>query len=572
MLDATTPPKLLAADKEHRPIGGATGSHKEKSCSGRNVKTNLYLGYHTQTDVLELALRDPVSGEWLSDSSEYQIVARTLAVALRDTIAEHIGIASTEMGFAVRLDKDLASKKTRSIIQVFDNVSGGAGFVLSGLNNIQLLLMQAFQLLRCPADCANACSKCLASSDSRVEQQQLDRKLALAWLANCKIEEYLHLPEQFQRIDGAELCAVGPIRFIQACQTRRKSNEQPFTLRCYLQGPVEHWDLALPGFKDRLLTWKLIDKLNIELVIPKQTELDIEMQRQLSAYRSMGIPTYTVSEDAIKVSQNNFIGVQVLFNDSCISVITNSEDATIAGENWLITAEDTIWVSSEKLAPALISPFEVDSSKLVNDSFAILELTEQLNGTISGFAARLNELLQVKAPDFATRLSTTAVKQLTYSDRYLKSPWAALLCSKLLSAFISDNNVKVLINTVSSNSVQQGKFITHDWRFDTEQQHILHNLIKNACATAEVTVNTVSSAWELPHSRILTVDWADNSQTQFLLDQGVGYWKPNFTPSILKEHDFYLDAEGQLEDILGKLEDLTVINSANWSTYFVIKK
>jgi len=572
MLNATTPPKLLAADKDHRPIGGATGSHKEKSCSGTHVKTNLYLGYHTQTDVLELALRNPVSAEWLSDSSEHQIIARTLAVALRDTIAEHIGITSTEMGFTVRLDKDLSSRKTRSIIQVFDNVSGGAGFVLSGLNHIQQLLLQAFKLLRCPADCANACSKCLASSDSKVEQQQLDRKLALAWLANCKIEEYLHLPEQFQRIDGAELCAAGPIRLIQACQTRRTSNEQPFTLRCFLQGPVEHWDLALPDFKDRLLTWKLIDKLDIALVIPEHTVFDIEMQRQLSAYRSMGIPTYTVNSDALEISQNTFIGLQVLFNDVCISVMTNSVDKTVAGEHWLTTAEDTIWVSSEKLTPVLLSPFKADSSKLVNDSFAIIELTEQLNGAISGFPARLNDLFKTKAPDFATKLRTTAIKQLTYSDRYLKSPWAALLCSKLLNAFISDNNTKVLINTVLSNSAQQGRFITHDWQFDTEQQHILRNLINNACAAAEVTINMVSSAWELPHSRIVTIDWADDSQTQLLLDQGVGYWKPSVTPSILKEHDFYLDAEGQLEDILDKLEELRVINSANWPTYFVVKK
>lgn len=571
MLDEKTPPKSLAADKDHRPIGGATGSHKEKSCSGRHVKTNLYLGFHTHTDVLELALRNPVSGEWLSDEADHQIVARTLAVALRDTIAEHIGIASTEMGFAVRLDKDLVSKKNRSIIQVFDNVSGGAGFVLSGLNNIQTLLIQSFRLLRCPADCANACSKCLASADSKVEQQQLDRKLALAWLANCNIEEFLHLPEQFQRIDEAELCAVGPIRFIQTCQNMRSSSDQSFTLRCFLQGPVEQWDLALPTFKDRLLSWKLIDKLNVELVIPQNTNLDNEMQRQLNVYCSSGIPVYTVNKEAFSLPADTFVGLQALVNNECISVITNSLEAVIAGDNWLATAQDTIWVSSKALAPIELRPYNLDSRKTASDSFAIVELTEQLNGTINGFNARLYEQLQAKSPDLSEKLSTNLISKITYSDRYLKSPWSALLCSKFLSTFIGDNQINVVINTVASNSVQQGRFITHDWQFEAEQQYVLDHLIKYTCPNTNVSIKTVSSVWELPHSRILTIDWADTSQSQILLDQGMGYWKPNTITSIQKEHDFYLDAEGQLSEIIGKLDNMRVVNSANWPTHFVLK-
>ncbi|WP_031564567.1 DEAD/DEAH box helicase [Rheinheimera texasensis] len=571
MLDDKTPPKTLAHDKEHRPIGGATGTNKLANCSGKNVKTNLYLGFHTHTDVLELALKNPVSGEWLTDKPDHQIVARTLAVALRDTIAEHIGIASSEMGFAIRLDKDLVTKSNRSIIQVFDNVSGGAGFVLSGLNNIQQLMLKSFQLLQCPANCANVCSKCLASSDSRVELQQLDRKLALSWLEKNKIEEYLHLPEQFQSISGAELCAVGPARFIQACQNMRSSHQEPFTLRCFLHGTPEQWDLGLPSFKDKLLTWKLIDKLNVELVFPQKTIPDAEMIRQLGAFESLGISAFTISDASVSKADHTYIGVQALFNEQCVTLITNSMNSATPGESWLTTSEDTIWVSTKSTAPLELSPLQLDKSQVEKDNIAIIEITDHLNGKVERFGSLLGDLLKTKVPELTNKLEKSVIKRLTYTDRYLKSPWAALLCSQLLSTFAGKHTIPVIINTVASNSNQQGRLISHDWQFESEQQYVLTKLMEIAATNAKVLVNTVSSVWEIPHSRVLTIEWEDNSQTQLLLDQGVGYWKANTYSSVQKEHDFYLDAEGQLSDLLGKTSDMKVVNSASWPTFVVVK-
>lgn len=572
MLNEANVPNILAADKDHRPIGGVTGSHKEKSCSGKNVKTNLYLGFHTHTDVLEIALKSPASGEWLSDRTEHQIVARTLAVALRDTIAEYIGIASSEMGFAVRLDKDLASRQNRSIIQVFDNVSGGAGFVLSGLNNIQSLLIQAIGLLRCPADCATACAKCLASSDSKVEQQQLDRKLALAWILNSKIEDYLNLPERFEIIPSAELCAVGPIRFVQSCQNKRISTEHPFKLRCFLHGSVEQWDLALPTFKDRLLTWNLVDNLDVELVMADNFALDNDTLRQLLAYQSIGIRSYKAPASLFSVENETVTALQLLFNDECITVLTDSANTTIAGENWLATAEDSIWVSTKSLPAIELKSYELESNNSVAEKFTVIELTEQLNGPINGFSERLSTLIKNHVPELRQKLSINQVSKISYSDRYLKSPWAALLCAKLIFSFVGNNTVEIEIQTMASNTPRQGRLISHDWQFDHEQKFLLANLLKQDTPGATVKVNAVTSARDLPHSRKLTIDYSDGTQSLILLDQGVGYWKPNVASYNLKEHDFYLDAEGQLSDLLEKLSDLRVVNSAQWPTYFVVKQ
>jgi DEAD/DEAH box helicase domain-containing protein len=56
LADGELPPALRPG-KDHRPVGSAAGSHKEKDCPGSGVKPSINLGYQTQTDVLELFLR-----------------------------------------------------------------------------------------------------------------------------------------------------------------------------------------------------------------------------------------------------------------------------------------------------------------------------------------------------------------------------------------------------------------------------------------------------------------------------------------------------------------------------------
>lgn len=565
-----TIPQALAYDKSHRPVGGATAGKKEQNCPGHHVKPNIYLGYHTQTDVLEIAFKNPRSGTWLSDSKAHQITARTLAVALRDTISEYLGIASTEMGFAIRLDKDLESKSNRSIIQLFDNVSGGAGFVLNGLNNIQQLLLKSFELLRCPANCENVCSHCLAGSDSRVEQQELDRNLALEWLTDSQIVDYLHLPELFKNIPGAELCATGPERFIRSVQGLKKSNQDEQTVRFYLHGGESFWDLALPAFKNKILTWKIIDKLNIELVVPNKCQTSHETERQLNALHSLGIKVKRLNSDENRYLDTLVTAIQIIFADRCISLVTNSAQKAVPGENWLSSDQETVWVNTNQLPLLTVADYIFTSQQSSTDTSRVIEVTNQLDGSVLNYKNALITLLKQQLPDFFEKLSATRISAVTYSDRYLKSPWSALLCSKLMGVFSNNTGIKVTLNTVAAKSVQQGKLINHDWQLEEEQHYMLTKLLEQQYSDADIKVNLMNSTWELPHSRVLTISWHDGTENQLILDQGVGYWKPHMRFYQQMEHDFYLDAQGQLEELLAKKDDMQVVQSANWATYIVI--
>lgn len=173
----------LELTKEHPALGGGSDAAQNKGnkgCSASNVHKNLHLGHNIQTDILEIALKNLHTGEYLSP--EHKVVARTLAVAIRDEIAAYLGIETIEMGFATREDKVIETDTIRQIIQIYDQASGGAGFVLAVVSNIHDIVKRAFRRLNCSADCASVCQYCLWENDNNVGSEELNRHLALEWL------------------------------------------------------------------------------------------------------------------------------------------------------------------------------------------------------------------------------------------------------------------------------------------------------------------------------------------------------------------------------------------------------
>ncbi len=569
MTAANTLPNGMELDKDHRPIGGATGATKEKNCPGHFVKPNVHLGYHTQTDVLEVALRNPITGNWLSDHPKNQVIGRTLAVALRDAIAENIGISSSEMGYSIRLDRDLNTKQTRTIVQIFDNVSGGAGFALSGLSNVQPLLLNAFAKLRCPANCDNVCSHCLASSDSRVEQQELDRESALDWVQQCHFDDFLRLPKAFEAVKGAELVATGPIRFIRACENLRVDHHQPVKVSFLLHGKSDLWDLSLSTVKDQILTWKLIDKVDVELVVKEGASLDKVALRQLQAFKNFGVEVKTVPSVQFEAKSPLSLVLQIDVGDETYSVFTNNSEASLANESWLKTDEHTTWVCTKSYQALSTTAYQFKDAENQIVSASVIEITDELNGPVDSFGSKFLALVGAKYPSIVERLNSNNLVRLSYSDRYLKSPWAALLCCKILQAFAIGNSIEIYLDTVAASSDQIGRFINHDWQDEYEQRLMIEELL-NTTNFRSISVNTVEKSSDIQHSRVMSLYWLDGSCSQLIFDQGVGYWKAHTRYSNQREHDFYLDAQGQLEDLQAKVKDLSAVQSATWPTYVMV--
>jgi len=116
------------------------------------------------------------------------------------------------------------------------------------------LLKKAINKLECAAECETVCSSCLASKDSRVEFEQLNRKMAFEWLREGQFAIHLDLPEPFNSCAGAKYWPYESLRFV-----RHWINRSAESLCFRVLGDPEQWNLSAPEFRRQLLAWKVLD-------------------------------------------------------------------------------------------------------------------------------------------------------------------------------------------------------------------------------------------------------------------------------------------------------------------------
>jgi hypothetical protein len=560
-------PVALQADKSHRPVGGITGSRVDKDCSGASVKANIYLGYQIQTDVLELCLKSPKTGLWLSDSDQDQVIATTMAVALRDVISDHLGISSTEMGFSFRLDKDLHTGQGRSVIQIFDQVSGGAGFALAGLNDVVGLLNKASSKLECRADCENVCSCCLASKDSRVELEELDRRAAKQWFETNAFLSHLSLSEAFEGIPEAAYCSIGPQRFIRSAINKSDNSNGNTIIQLALRGDVKDWDLNLPSFRDKILTWQLVDKLQVRIVVHALDALNQEAKQSLATLAKLGVKVCEMD------NQWNQYGAPLAAQINCTShtqsLFSSAEGTCLPGENWLEANDKSTWVTSNAVPITLTKEIDTAAWNVVEAGAKILEITSQLNGPISSLNIRLEKLLSHEVPDLIQRIKNDEAVSISYSDRYLKSPWSVMLLGSFLSLFKSDQLATIEIQTLEPTSTQFPNLLNHDWK-ETEDLTAVTRLWLGSILNITPNIEIKQKSRDLQHGRVITVVWASGTQSKIFLDQGMGYWLARTHYKDQLAFDFYQSYEGQVKAMLDSFNITNMAAGGEWPTYITI--
>ena len=559
-------PQSLSPDKPHRPIGGLQGAHKEKDCQG-SIMTDIHLGYQMQTDVLELFLKNPSTGEWLSSSREDQALATTISVALRDIIADRLGISSTEMGFGYRLDKDLATGQGRSVVQIFDLVSGGAGFVIEGVSDIAHLLQQITKKLSCPVQCDNVCSHCLAGNDSRVEQEELNRRAALEWFTEGEFQSFLALPDTFSAVPDATYCSFDPLRFIRTVMNKTNADDRERVLQIILSGDHDaDWDTAYPVFREQLLTWAIADKFKVRLLIDRPERLDEANKRSLLTLKELGIDLAFLEEDTGDPAVS--LVAQVISGDGCITLLSSHTKMTEPGEHWLQPTGTETLVSSKAIPPATGLAADTSDWKVNPSGSQIIEVTDQLNGTVVGLSSRLKKLLSKHSPELITQLETDQVVSVDYSDRYLKSPWSLMLLSGFLYLFEGESLAQACIRTLESKHPHQGRLINHDWHKPEDQKNIIIDWMKQLFdCPLDLTIENDSR--NLLHGRMITLEWASGKTSKIILDQGMGYWKTGM-PYVEREFDFYADVNAQLQATSEKFSRANMVNGGQWPTFISV--
>lgn len=571
MLPSGDVPKGLQPGTLHFPLGGqrrkGKNSKPEPDCHGEAVMGNLHLGYQIRTDVLEIFLRNPLTGEWLPDSSEGQpegrLIATTLGAALRDVIADQLGIASSEMGFGYRLDRDRETRQGRTVIQLFDQVSGGAGFVLAGLTDIALLLSKAQERLHCPVNCENVCSHCLASQDSRVEREELDRKLALQWLSESRLVEHLGLPEEFADLHGARYCSVGPLRELSVAINSLDRRDQTAAILLCLQGDCTDWDLDHPQFREQLLTWAIAERLKVRLGLTGAALLSPEQKATLALLAHLGIELVELQADALQAPP---LIAQISSQAGVRSLYSSRNSAGVPGADWLQAHADLVWATS-KLMPAVTgNRIDCNNWQQHPQGARILELTSQLDGPVNSLKKRIAALIEAEMPELASLIAKDQAVSISYSDRYLKSPWSLMLLSSFLELFRSDQLKSLSVQTLAPGSHQTSFQLTHDWMRVDDQEAVLELWLKSQFDIAP-DIRIMNSPRDLLHGRVITVEWSSGKISKILLDQGMGYWRCRMPSREQMSFDFNAAPHEQAMQMLGKLASAYMQPGGAWPTY-----
>ncbi len=208
------------------------GAHCPGSDSDWKVKPGLTLGHETWTDIFELQLKTE-NGIWLNDET----VALTLAVALRDSLAESIGVQASELGCSTKPARH-GNEPVRQSILIFDR--NAAGYASSADRHLDSLFRLARQHLECPVDCDSVCPHCVLDFDQRFAADNLDRHVALAFLSDDWLNR-LQLPREQAYFGPASRAEY---RRLPAAVWRAVSRQGVAGIRLYASGDASTWDVG----------------------------------------------------------------------------------------------------------------------------------------------------------------------------------------------------------------------------------------------------------------------------------------------------------------------------------------
>jgi len=551
-------PKQFNPGEMHRPVGGPKAGSTQRDCSAENVKAGLHLGYQAQTHVMEFVLKSPLSGAWIGDDDEGRIVAMTLAVALRDSIADGLGVAATEMGFATRVDRDTETGQERRIIQIYDQVAGGAGFAISALEDVTGVLLRAIAAMRCSANCDTVCSSCLAGKDSNVEYELLNRKLALAWIDECQLDDYLQLPDIYRDTKDARHWPHSPEQLV-----KRLINRGAERIVLFLHETVDGWDSAHPVFKSAVLNWILVNRVDVTLVVPPAVTQNNEQSEILTDLCRFGAHLATL--DSGQSLPGPRILIQAVERSGGLTTLLNDgAQGLVPSERWLDSDALATYAVTSTLPGMSLGELTIDKKANQPESAAVIEINRELNGAVSGFGKRLFTLLADRAPALFGSLDLGEVTHIRYEDRYLRSPWAALLFLSIVSEIRSENLECVEIMTSPGGTDnRRPRLLWNDWSGADPIKATLKTWIEAVCK-AEARVSVFDNSRKVSHRRVLTIETTGKDPLKIVFDQGMGYWQVSPRDDSLVEFDFDADLETQIKHLLACHQHLRMTTSCSW--------
>ncbi len=532
-------PKVFA-DSGHKRLRGIGGQDSwcEGTIENYAVKSNVAFGGTLQTDVFELYLKHPETGHYLSPKKDEKL-AWTLAITLREALAELHGIDASEMGFLVKpIDLEDGKGKASAIV-LYDVNGGGSGFASTGYKYLEDMFKKSIEQLHCPVHCETACQSCLIDFETRHHEEKLDRKVALAYIE--KILPYLSLSKEDQILGAGSGYCHDPLDSELLYLGYKGDSE----LVIYLGGMPSDWSIAESRLKGRLQAFQ--SQYNkVTLVLPEIdfSELSLENQQDLYFLHLSDIilVTGTAHQDTAYLLAD-------VVKDNNIQRFASNKPVNCPNESFW-SFSDAICVKAEVNQALVFNEFDVTHfSGKVNDTVKDIEINQELDGSLAEFGDRFWMHIIQSSDSFLKTFQTKKLSKVTYEDKYINSPWIVLIIHNVFDALRTAMGYRWSVDSIELNSSEiftlpKGGLIARDFESSDEKEGFIQEYLSNLAN--EIIVN-LEDGRTMQHARILTLNWEDGTQTRIRLDHGFGNWK----------WDGYINE--RIDGSIGWLDQLSVV-------------
>ncbi|MBK9214623.1 MAG: DEAD/DEAH box helicase [Chloracidobacterium sp.] len=519
------------------------------TCPGSNenwkIKQDLALGTEGYTDVFELQLKND-AGVWLNDP----MAALTIAVAVRDSLAELMGVQANELGCDIKPARLETDGRCQSIL-IYDRFA--AGYSSRAEDHMTELFKKAWERLICPANCDSACPRCILDYDQRFVNDRLDRKKALKILSTVWLDRF-RLPDELAFF-GTDRSHLEP-RTISESIWQAVINGGVQMVRLFAGGDLENWDVAASPL--RALAFRLVGQnVKVEIIVPEDAKqgldsVDLYPLANLAGHPDIEVKAitelprvgdaYLLAETAGKVTKWAVGDVAVTeFNPNW----GISDNSLVKGDDLVRLDYDSPALSMQDLLPA------------AERSDRQIDIGNEIDGPVRGFGNRFWNRIMAEHSAAGDLLNSAneRVIGVSYSDRYLFDPLSVALLTEIAKGLKALVGVRweasaIGISTMDKSDVRLNPWrLFHNWVDMNARNRVMEMTLGSIGLQANIHIFERRS--EIEHGRAFRIELSSGKIVEIRLDQGMGYWAiPWSTNARLKEYNFTLPHESQCANLV----------------------
>lgn len=257
--------------------------------------------------------------------------------------------------------------------------------------------------------------------------------------------------------------------------------------------------------------------------------------------------------------------------DRVMTLASRSQQATIPGPEWHLNDElvvRSLGYKTVELNEFILPAKATNAVERVKD----IQIHKQLNGPLSQFGQRFWDVLFNDHEEAQSLMNNTRITGVHYTDRYLQNPVALALLGSILRPLKTKltDGAEVMLDTLFKDKDRPGNRPFHDWMSIADFQDFADQWFAAALGRP-VELTVFDSPRDIPHHRKLTVTFEDGQVLKIRFDQGMGYWRINFS-SQWHYFDFRDDVSFQLVKMAQACKEGNVANSEeSWATDVLVE-